>query len=510
MNRARHLLRSSLVVIFLFGLGKLTGLIRTRLISTTFGTGAEIDAFAAANQLPEVFFTVVAGGSLAAAFIPVYADYLANKSARASLRLANTIMTLVILVLGVISALGAIFAPWLVRVVLVPDFPPETQLLTANIMRVILIQTTLFGISGVLSSILNAHQHFALPALAPVMLDLGYMVGIVFLVPRMGIVGLAWGTVIGALLHIAVQAPALRRYHYRYRPRLDMGLSGVREIIHLMGPRIVTLGTIQLADLFVIRLASALPVGSTSGYFYAYALMQFPETLFGTAIALVVFPTMAEQFNAGDIQGLRTTASYALRIIWFLTFPAAAGLVLLGRPVINFLLQGGAFTAESAEIVYGVLVIFSVRVVSEATVEIAARLFYAQHNTRVPMVAYLGWLTLNVALAYLFIDDLGITALALASTVAFTFLATALMLLNNRALGGFLNKEMLLSVGRAAAATFGMSIVILLISRVVTQPFLFLAVGGLSGVLTYLLLSIALGGDEIPQLMVMIRTRNTT
>ncbi len=166
MTRARHLLKSSVIVILFFGLGKLTGLLRIRLISTTFGTGAEYDAFTAANQLPEVFFTIIAGGSLAAAFIPVYSDYLNNRSARDSARLANTILTLVIAVLGLISAVGAIFAPWLTRTILVPGFPPETQMLTADLMRVILIQTTLFGISGVISSILNTHQHFAVPALA--------------------------------------------------------------------------------------------------------------------------------------------------------------------------------------------------------------------------------------------------------------------------------------------------------------------------------------------------------
>lgn len=507
MDRTRHLLRSSIIVIFLFGLGKLTGLIRTRLVSTTFGTGAEIDAFTAANQLPEVFFTVIAGGSLAAAFIPVYVDYLANKSARESLKLANTILTLVILILGTISALGAIFAPWLVSVVLVPDFPPQTQELTATIMRVILIQTTLFGISGVLSSILNAHQHFALPALAPLMLDVGYMFGIVFLVPQMGIVGLAWGTVIGALLHIAIQIPALHRYQYRYNPELAVHMPGVQEIVRLMGPRIVILGTIQFMDLFIIRLASALPVGSTSGYFYAYALMQFPETLFGTAIAMVVFPTMAEQYNAGDIQGLRNTGSRSLRIIWFLTFPAAAGLVLLGRPVIDFLLGGGEFTADSAQIVYSVLVVFSLRVVSESTVEIAARLFYAQHNTKVPMLAYIGWLIIHVTLAYLLIEDLGIVGLALASTVAFTFLAAVLLILNNRALGNLLDRKLALSAGRAILATGGMSIVIIGLSRLIIQPLLLLVAGGLCGVVTYLTLSILLGGDEIPRLIEIIRER---
>lgn len=507
MNRARHLLRSSIIVIFLFGLGKLTGLVRTRLVSISFGTGAEIDAFTAANQLPEVFFTVIAGGSLAAAFIPVYADYLAKKSARESLKLANTILTLVILILGSISALGIIFAPWLVSVVLVPDFPPQTQELTVTIMRVILIQTTLFGISGVLSSILNAHQHFALPALAPVMLDIGYMFGIIFLVPQIGIVGLAWGTVIGALLHIAVQIPALRRYQYRYRPKLDLRMPGVQEILRLMLPRIWTLFTIQFADLFIIRLASALPMGSTSGYFYAYALMQFPETLFGTAIALVVFPTMAEQYNAGDIPALRNTASRSLRIIWFLTIPAAAAMVLLGRPVITLLLQGGAFTAESTQLVYSVLVVFSLRVVSESTVEIAARLFYAQHNTKVPMFAYFGWLILDIALAYLLIDELGIVALALTSTVAFTFLAAALLILNERALGGLLNRQLAASALRAVVATAGMTVVLLPLSRLITQPFLLLVVGGFSGLVTYLALSILLGGDEIPRLIELVRSR---
>jgi putative peptidoglycan lipid II flippase len=508
MNRARHLLRSSIIVIFLFGLGKLTGLVRTRLVSVTFGTGAEFDAFTAANQLPEVFFTVIAGGSLAAAFIPVYADYLANKSTRESLKLANTVMTLVIFILGTISALGAIFAPWLVTVLLVPDFPPQTQELTVSIMRVILIQTTLFGVSGVLSSILNAHQHFALPALAPVMLDLGYMVGIIFFVPQIGIVGLAWGTVLGALLHIAIQTPALHRYQFRYHPAFAIRMPGVGEIGHLMGPRIVTLGTIQFADLFIIRLASALPVGSTSGYFYAYALMQFPETLFGTAIALVVFPTMAEQFNAGDIQGLRSTASHSLRIIWFLTIPAAAALVLLGRPVINFLLQGGAFTAESAQIVYSVLVVFSVRVVSESTVEITARLYYAQHNTKIPMYAYIVWLIFDITLAYLLIDELGIIALALASTIAFTFLAVVLLILNNKAIGDLINKQLALSAGRALVATIGMSLVILGLSRIFTGPFLLLVAGGLCGLITYLVLTVVLGGDEVPQLVALIRSRS--
>ncbi len=504
MKRARHLLQSSIIVMILFGLGKLTGLIRTRLISVNFGTGPEFDAFTAANQLPEVFFIVIAGGSLAAAFIPVYAAYLAQETAVKSARLANTILTLVILLLGSISALGALFAPWLTRVILVPDFAPEMQQLTAEIMRIILIQTTLFGISGVLSSILNAHQHFALPALAPIALDIGYFMGVTLFLPW-GIQGLALGTVVGGLLHIAIQLPALVRYRYRYTPALDLRLTGVREILWLMGPRIVTLGAIQVADLFIIRLASALPTGSTSAYFYGYALMQLPETLFGTAIALVMFPTLAELFNEGNVAEMKRTAVSTLGIIWTLTIPAAAGLVLLGQPAITFLLEGGAFDARSTALVYSVLLVFSVRLVSEATLEVVARLFYAQHNTRTPMFAYLAWLVINVAIARWLVDDLGIVGLALASTVAFTVLSILLFMLNRRVLGS-LNEDLLArSAGRALLATAGMSLVIWGLGNFVTNPILFLVGGGGGGAMVYIGLNLLLGGQEIPRLVRLLR-----
>jgi putative peptidoglycan lipid II flippase len=505
MTRARHLLRSSIIVILFFGLGKITGLIRIRFISITFGTGAEIDAYTAANQLPEVFFTIIAGGSLAAAFIPVYSNYLKNRSAKDSARLANTILTLVIVVLGLVSAVGAVFAPWLTRTILVPGFPPETQILTADIMRVILIQTTLFGISGVISSILNTHQHFAVPALASVTLDIGYITGLFLFVPEMGIIGLAWGTVLGAMIQILIQVPVLRHFQFRYWPVLAVKMRGVKEIILLMIPRIFTLGAVQVADLFIIRLASSMAVGSTSGYFYAYSLMQFPETLFATAIALVVFPTMSELYNAGDLDGLRHTAVQTLRIIWFLTIPAAAGIVLLGRPVISFILEGGAFDESSADLVFTVLLVFSLRIVTEGTVEVVARLFYAQHNTVVPMLAYMGWLVVNVVLAYLLVDELGIVALALASTVAFTLLAAVLFYLNSKALGGLEGATLVRSALRAIAATTGMSLVILMIGQAISQPLLFLAFGGIAGGLVYLILSFLLGGREIQQLLLLMR-----
>lgn len=510
MNRARHLLNSSIIVIFFLAIDKVFGLIRTQLVGATFGTSPAYDAFTAANQLPELFVTLISGGALAAAFIPVYSAYLTSNKAKETAQLGNTILTLVLIILGSISFIGAIFAPWITRVLLVPGFSPEQQLQTANLMRIILVQTTIFGISGVISSILNSHQHFILPAMAPIALNIGYLIGLFVLVPSMGIYGLAWGTVIGAVLHVLIQVPGLIKYGVFLFPQLVMTIPGVTEIMRLMIPRIITLGTVQAADLFIIRITSSLSSGATSGYFYAYYLQQLPETLFGTAIAVVLFPTMAERFNAGDIEGLKRIASNGLRIIWMLTVPSAAALILLGRPLISLLLERGEFTPESTNLVYGVLVFFSIRVVSEATLEIAARLFFAQHDTRTPMFVALGWMVVNIILAYLLVEPLGVGGLALATSIAFTLQTAVLLYLNHRKLNGLDWRGLGISFGRTAVATMGMSFIILGLSQFIDNTFLYIVAAGICGLITYGILQLLLGGKEIPALISLIRGNSTT
>jgi putative peptidoglycan lipid II flippase len=414
----------------------------------------------------------------------------------------------VLLLLAGISFIGGIFAP-VFAPLMVPGFSAENQQLTAELMRIILIQTTIFGVSGVLSSILNAHQHFTLPALAPIGLDLGYLIGIFFFVPTLGIHGLAWGTVVGGLLHVAIQIPALLRYRYRYRPALDMKLAGVREIIHLMGPRMVTLGAVQIMDLFIANRSSGLASGSTAGYFQAYQLQQLPETLLGTAIAIVFFPTMAELFNKGDIEELKRSAVTALRIIWTLTIPAAVGLALFGRTAIAFFLEGDAFTEASTQLVYTALLFLSVRVVSEATLEIVARLFYARHNTRTPMFVALGWLAINISLAFLLSRTMDIAGLALASTIAFTIQSAVLYLLNRRQLNGLGERELGQTAVRSLLAAGAMALVIIGIGQVITAPFLYLAVAAAAGGLVYFLTAYLLGGREIPELLALLRSKGT-
>ncbi len=211
-------------------------------------------------------------------------------------------------------------------------------------------------------------------------------------------------------------------------------------------------------------------------------------------------------FNTRDREGLKLTATAALRIIWTLTVPAAAAMVLVGQPAIRLVLERGAFDANSTLLVYRVMVFFSVRVVSEATLEIVARLFYAQHDTRTPMVAKIGWLITNVVLAYLLVDGLGLGGIALASTIAFTLESAVLLLLNHQRLG-LAGYGLLPALGRALLASAVMSGVIVALRQVLTGDVVFLAAALPIGFIVYFLVSRLLGGEEIPMLIRLIRAR---
>ena len=274
-----------------------------------------------------------------------------------------------------------------------------------------------------------------------------------------------------------------------------------------MGPRVVTLGAVQIADLFIIRLTSGLAAGSTSGYFYGYYLMQLPETLIGTAIAIVVFPTMAELYNSKNIEELKKLSITALRIIWLLAVPAALGLVMLGRQAITVFFQRGAFTETSTAIVYSVLIFFSVRVISEASLEILARLFYAQHNTRTPMFVAIGWLVVTVALSFLLVGNIGIGGLALASTIAFTLQSIVLFILNRRQLGTLYGRQLLKTAGQAILGALGMATIIYSAGQFISSDILLLIFGGGVGLIAYTVITYLAGSREIPALINLIRSR---
>src|SRR5512136_998619 len=251
----RRILVSALIVGAGFLVSKITGILDDLILARTIGPGPELDAYYAAFSLPDLLFTLIAGGALAAAFIPVFTGFLTREDRAGAWRLFSAVVNTAFIAAAIGSAILIVFAPWIVSATVGRGFVPEYQQLCANLMRVIAIGTLIFAVSGVVMSALQANQHFFLPALAPILYNLGILGGVIFLGPKLGVWGAAIGVVIGSILHLLIQVPGLIKYKATWTARLGWHDANLRRVVRLMIPRIIGLGTIQLAGVITISLA---------------------------------------------------------------------------------------------------------------------------------------------------------------------------------------------------------------------------------------------------------------
>lgn len=397
--RLRHLVSSTAMVMVIFAVTKGISLIQTFIIARYFGVGRELDAYVTANRLPELIVVLISGGALGHAFIPIFSGYLARDDQPGAWRLASMVINTVFVAALVISTLVFLAAPWLVPNVIAPGFDAITTAQTVELMRILLLGTIIFSISGIFSGILQSHNHFLLPALAPIMYDLGILFGVVFLLRPLGLVGVAIGTVGGAALHLLIQVPGLVRYRMRWQPIFDPTDPQLRRVLRLMIPRIIGLGVFQLNFLIMTNIASRLGAGAISAFDWGWRLMQIPQTLIGTAMGIVIFPTLASLSATGDEQGKKVAMSGALRFILLASIPSAIGLIVVGQPLIS-LLEGGAFDASASALVYSTLRAFMLGLVVHSMLEVVARSFYADGDTYTPLWAALGGAGINLVLSF--------------------------------------------------------------------------------------------------------------
>lgn len=449
-----------------FVVNSLMGLLRQILITRAFGAGGDLDAYYAATRLPEIVFNLVAGGALASAFIPTFTGFLEHKKKSEAWQLASSIVNLLVIILVVICTMAWIFAPQLVNSILVPDFPPAQQALTVELLRIQLITPILFGISSLLMGILNAHQSFLVPALAPSMYWLGIIIGVFAFVPSLGIHGLAWGAVLGAGLHLAVQLPALARVRPRYQLMLGLHLASVHQVGALMAPRLLGVAVVQLNFLVNTIVASGMAAGSLAAITVAFSVMLMPQQAIGQAVAIAALPTFSAQFARGKLDELRSSFVSALRGIMLLAIPATVGLILLREPIVALLFQRGEFTPEDTQLVAWALLWFAAGLLSHSVVEIASRAFYAQQDTRTPVLVGTGAMGINVVLS-LTLPNLFAQmgwmphgGLALANSAA-TFLEMCVLLyIMNKRLHGLEAGRLWQGLGQAFVASVVMGLVI--------------------------------------------------
>ncbi len=434
----REIAQAAGVVMAGFILSRVLGLALDVLAAGIFGGSALWDAFVAASRPPDTLFTVIAGGALGSAFIPTFIGYFVKNEPGRAWRLASSVTNAFFLLMAVLSVLAATFALPLVHFVLAPSFDEQQVALTAHLVQIMMLTPAIFTVSGLLMGVLNARQHFLLPALAPGLYNVGIILGILLLSPIMGIDGAAWGTVIGALLHLLIQLPGLIGLRPVYRPVVDAGDPGFWEVIRLMGPRVLGLAVVQVNFWVELILASGMAEGSISALRRGFMVMLMPQAVIAQSVAIAVFPTFSVQVASGDQGQLRRTLGQVLRVVLFLSLPASVGLILLRLPIIQVLYERQAFTTEDSQAVAWALLFYGLGLVSHSLLEVVTRAYYAMHDTRTPVAVGGGAMLLNIVFSLILMHVVGTPGslvagpfggLALANTLATTVEVGALLAL---------------------------------------------------------------------------------
>ena len=533
-SATKNIARAAGTVMIATVIGQLAGLARSVIVARTFGASPELSAFLYGNRVSETLFLLVAGGALGSAFIPTFTGFLAKDDKDSAWKLAASLARLVTLTLSLLALLAAFFAPQIVRYALAPGFVSEPELfaLTVELMRIQLVAAVLFGLGGLIVGILNAHQIFLIPALTPAMYQLGIIFGALVLAPTMGVHGLAWGVIIGAVFYLLIQIPSLYRTSLtdskvsrlwsnvgrRWTPWNlidDFRNSNVRHVLLLMGPRLLGVAVVQVNFWVNAALASNMSADSMAALSYAFALMLMAQAAIAQSVANAAMPTFSAQHALGQRDEMRASLAASLRGIIFLALPASLGLILLREPLVAMLYQRGEFDSHSTELVAWALLWYAAGLLGHSIMEVLTRAFYAQHDTKTPVFIGTIAMGLNVVFSFAFaalfprFGWVALGGLALANSLATALEAIALFVVMRKRLDGIEGAHIGRGLVQAAAGGLGMSLALAMWNQLGGSLNRWAAgLGGVAiGGLVYGLIMIVLRVPEIQSLIQFIKRR---
>lgn len=495
-------------------ISNLVGLLRQIVVANGFGTSPDLEAFNAANRVGEVLFNLMAGGALASAFVPTFTGLLVKDQKSTAWRLASGIANLIVVIMIVMCLITAVVAPWLVKYLLAPGYDAAKQQLTVQILRVLLPSVVIFGLSGLVMGILNAHQKFLIPALTPAMYSTGMILGVWLLVPQLGIFGLAWGAVIGALLHLGLQIPSLVKLGGRYQAIFIPKDSLVLQVGRLMLPRLFGAAIVQL-NFWVNTILASFHEGSLNGITYAFQLMLMPQAAIAQSIAIAAMPTFSAQVALDKMDELRQSLASSLRGLILLSVPASIGLMILRKPIVALLYQRGEFDVHSTELVAWALLWYAAGLVGHAMVEVLSRAFYALQDTRTPVLVGVAAMSLNILFSLILMpvfESIGWMphgGLALANSLATALETVGLLVLIRRKMKRMYARRILSLAWRSLLAGMMMAAALwgwLVVST--GMPVWLVALAGITGgALVYLAIIRLLRVEELGYLLSSIKHR---
>ena len=421
MSENSHVTKTAGVVGAATFLSRIFGFIRDIVIAWFFGAGFSSDAFFVAFRIPNLLRRLFAEGSLSIAFIPVFTEYLTNKGKDEAFKLARSAIRVLSVLLVITTIAGMLLSPLIIRII-APGFidSPEKFSLTVTLTRIMFPYIFFISLVALCMGILNVLGHFAAPALAPVFLNLAIICSAFFISPHMAdpVTGLAIGVLAGGVLQLVLQVPFLIKKGFYFWQKTTIYHPGLKRIGILMLPTIFGAAVYQINILIGTLLASMLPEGSISYLYYADRLVQFPLGIFAIAIATAVLPSLSREAAAGNFEAVRDTFSHAMKLVFFITIPSMAGLIVLREPIVALLFKRGAFDAQTTQLTAYALLCYSVGLWAFSGVRIVVSTFYALQDTRTPVRMAAISIFANIVFGIILMGPLGHGGLALSTSLA--------------------------------------------------------------------------------------------
>jgi len=382
-------------------ISRLLGLVRDRLLASTFGAGSDLDVYFAAFRIPDFVYNILIAGGVIVAFLPLFSEYFL-KDKKEAWDFANNVLNVFLFFLVLISLGISIFAPILVKII-TPGFNPQQISLTSLLTRILFLSPILLGLSSIFSGVLQYFNKFLAYSLAPVLYNLGIIMGIIFLAPASGILGVTLGVILGAFLHMVIQIPSAINSGFWYKPTFNLKDPKIKKVFSLMIPRTLGVAAPQINLMVVTAIASGLPAGAISIFTFANNLQQFPLGLIGIPFAIAAFPALSQDWAAQRKDEFIKKFSLTFRKILFLIIPISFLIFILKNQIVEIILRTGRFSEDAAKIAATSLGLFVLGIFATCLIPLIFRAFFALQDTKTPTIIAIIAMILNIFLSFGFV-----------------------------------------------------------------------------------------------------------
>ncbi|MDP2967280.1 MAG: murein biosynthesis integral membrane protein MurJ [bacterium] len=377
------------------------GLIRDRLLAGRFGASLELDVYFAAFRVPDFVYNILILGGLIVAFLPLFSEYFSRNKEEAW-QMANYVLNAFLIFLISISFILFILTPWLIKW-LFPGFGPEHYKLAVPLIRLLFLSPIFFGISNLLSGILQYFNRFFIYGLTPILYNLGIIFGILFLVPYFGIFGVGMGVVFGAFLHMAIQIPTAINCGFSYKFLLDFKYPAIKRIFNLMIPRVFGVAAQQINLIVITAIASTITAGSIAIFSISNNFQSLPIGIIGISFAVAVFPTLSRTWTQNQKKEFLGNFSSIFRQILFFIIPISILIFLLRTQIIEIIYRTGKFGLENVQLTSACLGIFTFSIFAQSLIPLLSRAFFSFQDTKTPTLITISAVLLNIILSLSFI-----------------------------------------------------------------------------------------------------------